>query len=195
MRSEMNSLIKTEKSSLNVYDFDESGLIQKCVEEVSDKLLINPPINLYGKKCIQHRSIGFFSNESIGYKYSNQLAKSQKLTNNLEKLLNKINEKFSVDFNGILVNRYKNGMDYISSHSDDEKGLTKAGVVAISYGSVRKFRIRNKKTNKINMDLPTEHNKIIQMEGDFQKEFKHEIPIEKKIKDARYSFTFRKHLI
>ena len=32
------------------------------------------------------------------------------------------------------------------------------------------------------------------MAGDFQKEFTHEIPAEKKIKEGRISFTFRKHL-
>lgn len=191
----MESLIKTDKSSLNVYQFDDPDLIKECIKDVNDKLLVNPPIKVFNKPAIQHRSIGFFSNTSIGYHYSNQLAKSQPLTNNLEQLLNKVNQKFSVEFNGILVNRYQNGMDYIGSHSDDEKNLTKAGVVAISYGAVRKFRIRDKKTNKIVKDIPTSQNYIIQMAGDFQKEFKHEIPIEKKIKDVRYSFTFRKHLV
>jgi hypothetical protein len=32
------------------------------------------------------------------------------------------------------------------------------------------------------------------MGGDFQIEFTHGIPIEKKIKDVRYSLTFRKHI-
>ena len=32
------------------------------------------------------------------------------------------------------------------------------------------------------------------MAGEFQKEFTHEIPMEKKKKKARISFTFRKHL-
>ena len=32
------------------------------------------------------------------------------------------------------------------------------------------------------------------MAGDFQKEFTHEIPIEKKVEGVRYSFTFRRHL-
>ena len=31
------------------------------------------------------------------------------------------------------------------------------------------------------------------MVGDFQKEFTHEIPVEKKVTMERYSFTFRKH--
>ena len=33
------------------------------------------------------------------------------------------------------------------------------------------------------------------MAGNFQKEFTHEIPIEKKVKEVRYSFTFRTHLV
>ena len=31
------------------------------------------------------------------------------------------------------------------------------------------------------------------MEGDWQKEFTHEIPVQKICKEVRYSFTFRKH--
>jgi alkylated DNA repair dioxygenase AlkB len=34
---------------------------------------------------------------------------------------------------------------------------------------------------------------IIFMSGDFQKEFTHEIPKQLKIKEPRYSFTFRHH--
>ena len=67
------------------------------------------------------------------------------------------------------------------------------GVVAISYGSSRIFRIRDKKTKTIVNDFYTENNSILHMGGDFQKEFTHEIPIEKGIIEPRYSFTFRKH--
>jgi hypothetical protein len=35
----------------------------------------------------------------------------------------------------------------------------------------------------------------ILMKDDFQKLFTHEIPIQKKIKTGRISFTFRKHLV
>jgi hypothetical protein len=42
-------------------------------------------------------------------------------------------------------------------------------------------------------DIPTVPFQIIHMAGNFQKEFIHEIPIEKKVKGGRYSFTFRKH--
>jgi hypothetical protein len=58
-------------------------LISNSVEDIKDKLLENPQIQMYGKPAIQHRSIGFFSNTSIGYYYSRQLAKSKPLTENL----------------------------------------------------------------------------------------------------------------
>ena len=108
-------------------------------------------------------------------------------------LLEKVNQRFQADFNGILVNKYLGGEDYIGRHSDDETGLDPVGVVSLSYGAVRKFRIREKKSGKLVLDIPTLPYHLIHMGGDFQKEFTHEIPVEKKVKDVRYSFTFRKH--
>ena len=202
----MLTLIETPKSSLNVYnintifendndDENDNSIIEKCVEEVQDKLLKNPEVFVFGKRGVQHREIGFFSDESIGYPYSNQLARSQPLSPHLKKLLKLINKKFKTGFNGILVNKYANGLDNIGEHSDDESQLDNAGVIAISYGAVRKFRIRDKKTKKIVKDIPTLPNHIIQMSGEFQKEFKHGIPVEKKVKEPRISFTFRKHIV
>jgi alkylated DNA repair dioxygenase AlkB len=193
----MTTLLQTQKSSLIIHDLDDDmvQLIEECIEKIEPELLINPPIILYGKQCYQHRSIMFYSNTSIGYYYSGKLMASKKLHKCLADLLDYINKKFNFDYNGILINKYCNGADYIGKHSDDEKGLDSCiGVVALSYGAVRKFRIRNKITDKIEIDIPTEPNKIIQMKGDFQKEFTHEIPPEKKITEPRYSFTFRKHI-
>ena len=189
------NIISTSKSFLNTYFLTDNTLIPEVINEIKDKLLLNPPIIVYGKPAIQHRSIGFFSNESIGYYYSNNLAKSQLLTENLKKLLDIVNCEFKSDFNGILINKYLNGTDYIGAHSDDEKNLSTSGVIAISYGATRNFRIRDKKTKKIIENIPTYENQIIQMGGDFQKEFTHDIPIQKRILESRYSFTFRKHLV
>ena len=122
-----------------------------------------------------------------------KLLKSIELTDNLQQLLNEINSILDTDFNGILVNKYKDGNDYISSHSDDESGISNKGVVSISYGAIRKFRIRDKNTNSIVKDINLNPYQIIHMGGDFQTEFKHEVPVQKLIKEPRYSFTFRKH--
>lgn len=194
----METKIKTNTSELIVHELEPEiiKLVESCVKEIDADLDYHPAIELFHKICHQQRSIGFFSDTSKGYHYSNTLATSKKLKPKITELLNYINTKFASNFNGILINKYENGDEYIGKHSDDEKGLEpNCGVICISYGAIRKFRIRNKETGKILLDLPTDPNKIIQMAGNFQKEFTHEIPVEKKIKDYRYSFTFRKHLL
>jgi alkylated DNA repair dioxygenase AlkB len=190
----MEFYIKTKHSYLGKVCVDIDELLAKCIEEIEGKLDERPPIFVFGKKAYQHRNLGFFSDMSIGYYYSGQLSQSKTMTEGLNELLNLVNTIFDADFNGILINEYPDGEHYISKHSDDERALTNAGVVCISYGASRKFRIRNKETNKIVMDIPTTSSEILIMGGNFQKEFTHEIPVEKKIKEKRVSFTFRKHL-
>lgn len=186
--------IKTEKSFISSKKFQDENIIKKSVEEIKNDLQ-RMPIVMFGKKLTQPRLIGFFSNESIGYKYSKQIINSQPLTVSLNSLLVNINNTFNSNFNGILVNKYVDGNDYICAHSDDEKGISNIGIVSISFGSKRKFRIRNKISKKIIIDIDMKSYDIIHMGGEFQNEFTHEIPKQKNIKEPRYSFTFRKHNI
>ena len=194
MHSGLTPLIQTEKSFLNVYLCEEyAELIQRCIAEVDNELEANKPLRMYGKTVYQRRSIGFFSNESIGYYYSGQLEKAKPLKPNSNKLLQLLNERFGLKNNAFLVNKYIGGKNYISDHSDDEQNIGEGGVIAISHGAVRKFRIRDKVSKKIVLDIPTISNSIIHMGGDFQKKFTHGIPVEKKVEGIRYSFTCRKH--
>ena len=190
----MDYYIKTERSYFGKINADIDDLLLECIDEIKDMLEIKPPVIIFGKPATQHRNIGFFSNVSIGYHYSRQLSASKPLTNALSKLMSLINIEFNSDFNGILVNEYPDGEHYIGKHSDDESALSNVGVVCVSYGASRKFRIRDKMSGNIVMDIPTTSNEIWIMGGDFQKEFTHEVPVEKKIKSPRISFTFRRHI-
>ena len=176
-------------------NFADTALLKRCIIDIDPQLEERPEIILFGKKCKQQRNVGFFSNESIGYKYSKKMMDSKPLSQSMSELLFIINMAIGAEFNGILVNKYMDGNDYISAHSDDEAGLDSVGVVSICYGSERIFRIRNKATKEIMCDESTTHCSILHMGGNFQKLYTHEIPIQKKIKEPRISFTFRKHNI
>lgn len=209
-RPKETNILSTENSRSVYYpeffETDEAdNLFELCKELDLEK---NPPVVIFGKPGIMHRSIGFFSNESEGYKYTNQISKSKPLPKFLSKLLKRVNKHFNSDFNGILVNRYENGCDNIGPHSDDEKGLgTRAEggsiVVGISLGAERIMRFRGKKTvlvpllndGKKYKDQILEHGSVFTMEGNFQKEFTHEIPVQKKVDGMRISLTFRKHVV
>lgn len=157
-----------------------------------------PPILVHGKMGRQRRNIGFYSDESEGYRYSNQIMRSQPLKNAvfLGNLMDKVNKYLGTNFNGILVNHYKNGEKYIGAHSDDESALDrKTNMVAcISFGAQRKFRIRKKSNKKKVLDYLQKPLTLLVMEGKFQKHFTHEIPKEKRVKKERFSATFRSHL-
>jgi alkylated DNA repair dioxygenase AlkB len=195
--SQYTTVLSTARSALRVYQLSPEWVteMETIAQEVDPLLDHHPEIMIYGKKARQNRSVSFFSDTSVGYRYSGQLAKSKPLTESLRGLLEGINESFGAEFNGILVNKYDGGGESIGKHSDDERALDPcAGVVSISVGAVRTFRIRCKTTDAILANVPTEPDQILQMWGDFQKEYTHEIPVEKRVQGVRYSFTFRKHL-
>lgn len=152
------------------------------------------------KTGISRRWIGFFSNETKGYYFSGQLAASTHLPNYLESVLLYINSYMGTSFNGILLNIYPDGKHYIGAHSDAEKDLCKCcPVVGISLGVDRKFRIRKINDELMNngkkfLDIITKHGQVLVMGGDFQKTYKHEIPIESTVSGARISLTFRHHV-
>lgn len=113
-------VIKTKKSFLKKFNLSDlekcdidQALLDGCVNDIKDKLDVKPPIIVWGKQVNQQRDIGFFSDKSIGYHYSNQLAKSKPMTLNLDLLIELTNEMFGSNFNGILINRYSSGLEYI----------------------------------------------------------------------------------
>ena len=86
----MEILLQTDKSFIGVYkNVICNEELHKCVLEIQDKLLDYPKIRIYNNDAIQHRCIGFFSDKSIGYYYSGQLAKAQPLSENIKKIIRK----------------------------------------------------------------------------------------------------------
>ena len=155
--------------------FSDKELFEQCISYAGSQLEARPEIIVYGKICKQHRNVGFFSDESIGYNYSKKLMKSKPLSEPMTDLIVAINKMLDTQFNGILVNQYVDGNDSIGAHSDDETGLDGKGVVSISFGAERIFRIRDKYNKTIICDELTTHCGILHMGGHFQKLYTHEI--------------------
>ncbi len=142
----------------------------------------------------QRRDVGFFSDMALGYKYSGQIMRAAPLEG-LSQILAQVNTAIGADFNAILVNRYIDGTKYISAHSDDESALVSDVIATLAYGAVRKFRIRDKIGGGFVMDVPHTPGMLIVMDQGFQQSYTHEIPVEKRILDARVSLTFRSHMV
>ncbi len=195
----MQSVIVLQSPDARLWTVDNFLAPEYCqilIDHVQSlSLAIKPPIVVYGKPATQNRDIGFFSDSSAGYNYSKQVAPSQPLTPVLRNLIDEVNKYLNTDFNGILINRYNDGRDYLGPHSDDERGLARGSIVAgISLGASRTFRVRPKEGTGYT-DVETKNGQLLVMDGEkFQKTYTHEIPKRLKVKEPRISLTFRKHV-
>lgn len=187
-------LLRQDDAVLTVQPYKNTDLLDIIIAEATQDFVVEPAITVFGKPARQPRDVQFRSDESQGYFYSGQCMPAKQLTKHMKELLDDVNRMYNAEFNGILMNRYVDGTKTVGSHADSEDGLhPEAGVVAISYGATRKFRIRDAKTKRIVGDFPARHGEILQMKGSFQKTFYHEIPKETKVTAERISFTFRRH--
>lgn len=107
--------------------------------------------------------------------------------------MNLVNSYTGCNFNGILINEYPDGGSSIAPHSDDEKFLDPLGVVGISFGASRLFRIREKGSKKVALDLPLDNSSMYMMGPGFQLLYTHEVPARAAVREKRISLTFRKH--
>ena len=98
-------------------------------------------------------------------------------------------------FNFVLINRYKDGDDYIGFHSDDEADIDETcGIAGVSFGAERDFIFKSKQTNTIlpeKIDLVLHHGSLVHMAYPTNTYWKHSLPKRKGIKTPRISLTFR----
>lgn len=102
-------------------------------------------------------------------------------------------------FNFVLVNRYKDGLDHIGPHRDDERDLiSNTPIASLSFGQSRDFifihkdtRGTNKKRNINSIKLILEHGSLLLMEYPTNQFWYHSLPIRRKIQNVRINLTFR----
>lgn len=117
----------------------------------------------------------------------------------LKKIRNVVEAHTGNTYNFVLINRYKDGSQYIGFHSDDEKEIDQThGIVGISLGAERNILFKaNTKKNiptelEENLQVLLEHGSLVYMKHPTNQYWKHSIPKKTAIKTPRISLTFRK---
>jgi len=97
-------------------------------------------------------------------------------------------------FQGVLLNYYRDGNDKLGSHADDEETIKpNSPIASVSFGAVRKFVLRHR-GNGQKLSLELGHGSCLVMSGTTQLFWKHEVPLETRIKEGRINLTFRQYL-
>lgn len=126
------------------------------------------------------------------FNYNKQLNDLQNLI--MEKLTKLNLEKYGITLpkiNSCLINKYRNGNDYIKPHRDTHLSFGRyPTVINLSLGGTRKLFFRSKNNTARNYSFNLESGSLFVMAGSSQEKFTHEIT-KSKSHDIRYSFTFR----
>lgn len=96
-------------------------------------------------------------------------------------------------FNSVLLNLYRDGMDSVAWHADDEAELGEAPIIAsVSLGAERPFQLKRKTGNKSEKhQILLRNGSMLVMGKGLQSKWLHQLPKVKTLEKARINLTFR----
>lgn len=148
-------------------------------------------MNMYGKQIPFPRLTTWYGDNNKPYSFSGITLSPHPWSKELLEIKKAIEPKSGTVFNSVLLNRYRNGNDSISWHTDAEKELGNNPVIAsVNFGAERKFQLKHIHTNQ-RIDIILKHGSLLIMKGELQHYWKHQVPKTKKIVNERINLTFR----
>ena len=148
-------------------------------------------IEMYGKLHPLPRLTAWYGDKNKSYTYSGISMTSLPWTKELLNVRRKL-EEFSKQKFSVVLNYYRSGNDSVSWHSDDEEELGEFPIIgSLSFGDLRRFRLRNKQNKKLTHTYDLGNGSLLIMKGATQKLWEHEVPKTKKKVSGRINLTFR----
>jgi alkylated DNA repair dioxygenase AlkB len=169
--------------------FDDLDLA-KIISDLESVKYNQNKIIMYGKEHLVPRLEAWFGKS--GYSYTGVNLKPQNSPKWLLDIQAQITQITSLDFNSVLINKYRDGSDYVSWHQDNEKELGIDPIIAsLSFGETRNFKLRNVGNKDLKVDVKLEHGDLLIMGPSIQTNWQHELPKSKTKNGCRYNLTFR----
>ncbi len=185
-------ILPFDGSAFLVPDFLSSGI----ADEMFTKLLTttaweNTSLIMFGKKVAEPRQSTWHACPELTYTYSGSQHIPQPWTDTLISLRTLCEIHIGTTFNGLLINHYRDGHDYVGWHADNELcNGPEPTIASISLGAERRFDFRHRDTNKIvSTNLP--HGSLLVMSGLSQQRWVHRLPKQLRIHTPRINLTFR----
>ena len=149
-------------------------------------------ISVYGKQYPIPRLQAFIADEGITYTYSGLTLYGSGFPDYIETLKNRISSITNTKFNALLANLYRDGKDHMGWHSDDERELGAAPVIAsLSLGAERTFQLRHRRSPKQRIDIELASGSLLIMGPELQHQWQHALPKRLRVSQPRINLTFR----
>lgn len=146
----------------------------------------------WGKQIALPRLTAWYGDEGIRYTYSGIENVALPWTQPLLEVKRAVEIPSGVAFNGVLLNRYRNGRDSVSWHADDEPEFGDMPVIAsVSFGGTRTFQLKHKTRNDLKASIELTHGSLLMMRGGTQANWLHQIPKTARRVEERVNLSFR----
>lgn len=143
-------------------------------------------LTLYGRRRPVPRLLAWCGEPGIRYRYSGTDHVCDGWLPGLAPVRDTVAAASGVAANLVLLNRYRNGADYMGWHRDDERGLA-SRIASVSLGARRRFLIRLPGEPRAR-PLDLEPGSLLVMEG----ALRHALPRTRKPVGERINLTFRR---
>jgi alkylated DNA repair dioxygenase AlkB len=180
----------------DLLEYKENFLSREEANLLKNLLLKNTPWEqrtqkMYDKTVLTPRLTAWFSDNSSSDLDGN-VSGANSWTPELLSLKERIEKEFGYQFNGVLLNLYRDNNDSVAWHRDKESRYGKRPVIAsISLGETRNFDFRKKDHHQSKYSLPLPHGSLLIMKGDLQENWEHRIAKSTKPMKERINLTFR----
>jgi alkylated DNA repair dioxygenase AlkB len=175
-----------------IFDRAERALLmENLLKEVPWE---NDVTHMFGKRIVTARKVAWFSDRNTAYSYSGSVKIPHQWTETLLAIKERVEELTGEKYNSCLLNLYHHGGEGMGWHSDDEKSIEAGSSIAsVSFGAERKFSFKHKTTKEV-VSIVLENGSILDMRGETQQCWLHQLPKTKKVVQPRINLTFRKML-
>ena len=149
-------------------------------------------IKMYGRELPLPRLSAWYGESDKPYTYSGITLNPLTWTKELLLIKHKIEEVAGIKFSSVLLNRYRDGQDYVGWHADDEKELGKNPIIgSVNFGATRRFQLRRKDDKKEKFEVELKHGTLLLMRGATQHYWQHQVPKTAQRIGERLNLTFR----
>lgn len=150
-------------------------------------------ITFYGKKINIPRLTQWYGESGLNYTWSGISMNPLPWNETVFKIKSRVQEAIGIEFNSVLLNRYRSGNDSVSWHADDEKELGQNPIIAsVSLGMEREFQLKHDFRKDIDpIKIKLTNGSLLLMSGTTQEYWRHQIPKRKNINSERINLTFR----
>nr|WP_188919135.1 alpha-ketoglutarate-dependent dioxygenase AlkB [Shewanella gelidii] len=164
---------------------------QLLLEETKGYPFVRPKIKVFGRWHLVPRQQVWFADPGCDYRYSSLMIKAQPWPPLLKQLRVLLQQQFTTQFNGVLVNCYQGGCDTMGWHSDNEREIVQGSQIAsVSLGGSRDFLMRHKVAKQVHK-LTLNHGDLLMMHAPMQQDWQHSVPKRARMNDLRINLTFR----